>query len=139
VKRLPELVPDSYRRFVVDGLREDYAAVEATLRELGVRASGGSEVPASFYKMWRDWLALPILAQHPFDFGSARFEREAISTLLPATLRYMTSFQPAGELVFLNRALVGHYATLRKMRARVPVQALLRERIPETAPWFAER
>jgi hypothetical protein len=41
--------------------------------------------------------------------------------------------------VFLNRALLGHYATLRAMRAHIPVGALVCARIPETAAWFAER
>ena len=61
-----------------------------------------------------------------------------LTKLVPATMKNMASFQPSKELVFFNRALVGHYATLRKIRARVPVGSILRDRIPETAPWFGE-
>jgi predicted unusual protein kinase regulating ubiquinone biosynthesis (AarF/ABC1/UbiB family) len=138
VKKLAPGVTAGYERLIVEGLRENYGEVEAALRTLGIRKTGGPDVSPEFYKVWRDWLALPILAQNPFDFGSARFEQEVMSKLAPIVLKNMGSFQPSKELVFFNRTLVGHYATLRKLRARVPVGPILRARLPETAPWFAE-
>lgn len=138
VKRLEPSVPSGYGRLIVDGLREDYASVEETLRMLGIRRAEGPSVSQDFYKLWRDWLALPILAAtEPFDFSTAAFEQDVMTKLVPATMRNMTSFQPSRELVFFNRALVGHYATLRKMRARISVGDMLRARFPETSPWFA--
>lgn len=137
VKRLEPKVAEGYKQLIVAGLGEDYQSVEKVLVELGIRRPGGPDVSPDFYKLWRDWLALPVLASHPFDFGTARFEQEMITKLVPATLKRLESFQPSHELVFFNRALVGHYATLRKLRARVPVRACLHARIPETAPWFA--
>jgi predicted unusual protein kinase regulating ubiquinone biosynthesis (AarF/ABC1/UbiB family) len=136
VKRLSPHVADGYRRLIVEGLREDYAQVDEVLLSLGVRRDRGPAVNQEFYKLWRDWLALPVLATNPFDFGAARFEQDVITKLVPATMKHMESFQPSKELVFFNRALVGHYATLRKIRARVPVGQILSERIPEAAPWF---
>jgi len=136
VKRLAPGVAQGYQQLIVQGLREDYGSVEETLRQLGIRRPGGPQVDHDFYKLWRDWLALPVLATNPFDFGAARFEQDVMTKLVPATMKNMASFQPSKELVFFNRALVGHYATLRKIRARVPVGSILRDRIPETAPWF---
>ena len=138
VKQLKQGVADGYRQLIVGGLGEDWSRVEHALLELGVRRATGPRVNDEFYKLWRDWLALPILAANPFDFGSARFEHEMVTKLVPATLKNMASFQPAKELVFFNRALAGHYATLRKIRAHVPVGPILRARFPETAPWFGE-
>ena len=138
VKTLAPGIADGYRALIVEGLAENYGQVDAALRKLGVRRSDGPGVSNDFYKLWRDWLALPILANNPFDFGTAKFEQEVLTKLAPATLKNMASFQPSRELVFFNRALVGHYATLRKLRARIPVHASLRARIPETAAWFAE-
>lgn len=138
VKKLADGVADGYRKLIVEGLREDYTQIDLALRELGIRRPSGPTVSADFYKLWRDWLALPILAQSPFDFGEAKFEQEVLTKLAPAVLKNMASFQPSRELVFFNRALVGHYATLRKIGARIPVQHNLHARIPETAPWFAE-
>jgi predicted unusual protein kinase regulating ubiquinone biosynthesis (AarF/ABC1/UbiB family) len=138
VKQLAPGVADGYRKLIVSGLGEDYDSVEQALLALGVRKAAGPRASDDFYKLWRDWLALPILATNPFDFGTARFEQEMVTKLVPATVRNMASFQPSRELVFFNRALVGHYATLRKIGAHVPVGPILRARIPETAAWFSE-
>lgn len=131
VKQLAPGVADGYRQLVVKGLAEDYDAVEATLRALHVRRAAGGEVPRAFYKRVRDWLALPFLAAETFDFGSARLAQEAWEKLGSESLKQMTAFQPSPEIVFLNRTLGGHYATLRAMRARLPVMSLLRERFSE--------
>jgi predicted unusual protein kinase regulating ubiquinone biosynthesis (AarF/ABC1/UbiB family) len=139
VKTLQAGVADGCKQLLVDGLREDYANMDRTLLALGVRRTGGPKVSPDFYKFWRDWLALPFLAAPLFDFGRANFERDVTTKLLPLALKHIASFRPSRELVFLNRTLLGHYATLRAMRAHIPVGALVGARIPETAPWFAER
>jgi hypothetical protein len=139
VKTLEPGVADGCASLVVAGLGEDYATLEQTLIGLGVRRSSGPSVPAEFYKLWRDWLALPILAADSFDFGTAKLEQDVFTKLLPPSLKYVTSFQPSRELVFLNRTLVGHYQTLRGIRARVPLGPLLAARIPELATWFGSQ
>jgi tRNA A-37 threonylcarbamoyl transferase component Bud32 len=131
VKQLAPGIAAGYAELVRGALAEDYRALEQTLRTLGVRRDAGREVPDAFYKLWRDWLALPLLAAEPFDFGSAHFGQEAVSKLAPESLKYIGSFQPAPEIVFLNRTLGGHYALLRQMRARLPVKSLLRARFPD--------
>jgi hypothetical protein len=136
VKTLEPGVADGCKRLLLAGLREDYAEVDRALRQLDVRRETGPAVAPDFYKIWRDWLALPILAKEVFDFGASNFEREAISKLLPLAMKHMASFHPSRELVFLNRAVLGHYATLRAMRARLPVTSLFCERVPEAAQWL---
>lgn len=131
IKQLAPGIADGVRTLLLSGIAEDYAVLEHTLRALGVRRSAGPDVPEAFYKRWRDWLALPILASESFDFGSARFEQEVISTLGPESIKYWGAFQPSHEMVFLNRTLAGHYAILRRMRARIPVTPFLRARFPE--------
>jgi predicted unusual protein kinase regulating ubiquinone biosynthesis (AarF/ABC1/UbiB family) len=138
VKRLAPGVAEGYRSLVAEGLRENYDRIDEILCALGVRREGGPRVSDDFYKLWRDWLALPILAANPFDFGTAKFEREFLTKLVPATVKHLSSFQPPRELVYFNRMLVGHYATLHKMNARVSVGPSLRARFPETAPWFTK-
>lgn len=131
VKNLEPRVIEGAKQLLLNGLREDYPAVEQSLLQLGVRRASGPAVPVAFYKLWRDWLALPLLASPNFDFGSATLERDAISKLLPASIKHTASFQPSRELVFLNRALVGHFATLRAMPAQLPVTDLFCARVPE--------
>jgi predicted unusual protein kinase regulating ubiquinone biosynthesis (AarF/ABC1/UbiB family) len=138
VKNLEPRVIEAAKQLLVNGLREDYPAVERSLLQLGVRRASGPAVPVEFYKLWRDWLALPLLASPNFDFGSATLERDAITKLLPASIKHTASFQPSRELVFLNRALVGHFATLRAMPAQLPVTDLFCARVPEARAFIAE-
>jgi hypothetical protein len=138
VKNLEPRVIEAAKQLLLNGLREDYPAVEQSLLALGVRRASGPAVPHAFYKLWRDWLALPLLASPRFDFGSATLERDAFVKLLPESIKHTPSFQPSRELVFLNRALVGHFATLRAMPAQLPVLDLFCARVPEAKPLIAQ-
>jgi predicted unusual protein kinase regulating ubiquinone biosynthesis (AarF/ABC1/UbiB family) len=136
VKRLAAGIADSCRELVLHNLREDYPAVERAAVALGIRRMAGPPVPHEFYKRWRDWLALPILAADTYDFGSSRFAQDALALIGPDSLKYLGSFQPSSHMVFLNRTLAGHHATLRRIRARLRVGFMMRTRMPELAPWF---
>ncbi len=46
--------------------------------------------------------------------------------LIPAALKRMDSFQPPPEIIFIDRAIVGHYGNLKKIRARGRPIELLR-------------
>ncbi|MET0388981.1 MAG: AarF/UbiB family protein, partial [Polyangiales bacterium] len=133
VKHLADGIADSARALVVHALREDYAEVDRALLRLGVRKPGKEAVPAAHYKHFRDWLALPLLASDSFAFGRARFERELLTEIVPEALKHVHSFQPAREMVFLNRCLVGQYAQLRAMKATIQVRSRLLDRMPELA------
>jgi predicted unusual protein kinase regulating ubiquinone biosynthesis (AarF/ABC1/UbiB family) len=137
VKELAPHAVDGYRQLIVEGLGENYENIDKVLLQLGVRKPDAAGPTADFYKLWRDWLALPVMASNPFDFGTATFEKEMVTKLVPVTVKNLASFQPSKELVFFNRSLVGHYATLRKMGAHVPVGTVLSDRFPEVAPYFA--
>lgn len=134
VKHLAAGIADAVRALLLQGLAEDYLGMDNTLRELQVRRGDG-EAPLDFYKRARDWLALPFLNAdpEPFDFGTARFVQDAWNNLGADALKYVGMFQPSHETVFLDRMLGGHYGILRRMRARIPVLAVLRERFPEVA------
>lgn len=129
VKTLAPDVMPSYAELVLAGLRRDYRALDDVLTRMGLRVPG-TEPPLDVYAIARDWLALPFMDDETFDFGSARLERDALREVVPAVLQHIDAFRPAGELVFFNRTIAGLYAVLRKMRARVPVQRMLEERVP---------
>ncbi len=127
VKRLQPDVIEAYRTTVRAGLAEDYAGVEAGLRRLGARNLEGPEVPASYYKMWRDIFAKPFVGDAEFDYGASTLHHEALQHIPGFLARYLGSFQPPPELVFLDRVIVGHYGTMRHLRARARFGRLLRE------------
>jgi predicted unusual protein kinase regulating ubiquinone biosynthesis (AarF/ABC1/UbiB family) len=129
VKTLSPDVMPNYVQLVTAGLRRDYVAAEAVLQRMGVRRPGG-DPPIAFYALVRDWLATPFMHSESFDFGTAQLERDALRELLPVVVQHIGAFRVAEELVFFNRTIAGLYAVLRKMRARVPVQRMLSDRIP---------
>jgi len=117
VKHIPERIAAAYGTTIRCGLAEDYAGVEEGLRALGVLNPDGPPVELAFYKPWRDLFALPFLDQGGFDFATAKLHEEVIK-LAPAAIKRMESFQPPAEIIFIDRAIAGHYSNLRKIRSR---------------------
>lgn len=117
VKQIPEQVAWGYAKTVHSGVAEDYDGVEEGLRALGVRNPEGPPVEPEFYKAWRDVLALPFMTGQPIEYAKATIHEEVIK-LLPAAIKRMDSFQPPPDVIFIDRAIVGHYGNLRKIRAR---------------------
>jgi predicted unusual protein kinase regulating ubiquinone biosynthesis (AarF/ABC1/UbiB family) len=125
VKRIPPEIVAAYGATIRHGLAEDYAGVEAGLRALGVRNPEGPPVELAYYKPWRDAFALPFLASELFDFTTAKFHEDLLK-LVPGALKRIESFQPPVELVFIDRAVGGHYGNLRTLGARVRVLERIR-------------
>ena len=130
VKRLDPAIVDAYRDVIVYGIDEDYDVVEDSLQRLGVRNVSGPPVDYSYYKIWRDIFAEPFLKNEVFDYASSTIHDEVVKQI-PGVIKRMSSFQPAKELIFLDRMVAGHYGNLRKLRARVPSLRLLRPLLDE--------
>jgi len=131
IKRLPPEIVAAYRDTIRAALDSDYGGLERALVRLGVRAEGGPTVPPDYYAQWRDVIGQPFLRSGPFDFASSAIQLETLK-LVPAFLaKYSEAFRPPVELVFLNRMVVGHYGTLRKLGAhcelRGPLEAYIRD------------
>jgi predicted unusual protein kinase regulating ubiquinone biosynthesis (AarF/ABC1/UbiB family) len=127
IKRLQPEIVEAYRHTIRSGLAEDYDGVETGLRRLGARNVDGPEVPASYYKMWRDIFARPFVGDVEFDYGSSTLHHDALQHVPGFLAKYLGSFQPPAELVFLDRVVVGHYGTMRRLKARAQFGVLLRE------------
>lgn len=125
VKKLSATVVAAYRDTALAGIEGDYAGVEDGLIRLGARNLEGPPVPLEYYAKWRDVFAKPFLAREPFDFADASMQRDALA-LMPAFLtKYAPAFRPPAELVFLDRAVVGHYGNIRKLGARCELRSRL--------------
>ncbi|MEM6289991.1 MAG: AarF/ABC1/UbiB kinase family protein [Myxococcota bacterium] len=117
VKRLDPGIIDAYLFTVRASLEERYEDVEQGMIRLGARNLEGTPVPPEYYKVWRDIFSKPFQGE-PFDFSEAQLQREAMKHVPGFMAKYLTSFQPPPELVFLDRVVVGHYGTLRRLGAR---------------------
>ncbi len=129
IKELPREIIDTYRDLIVASVYENYDAVEDAVQRLGLRNLDGPPVEHSYYKIWRDCIALPFLESPDFDFRKATMHQEVVK-LIPGTLKVLPSFQPARDLIFLNRTVAGHYANLLRLKTRLPVVSLLEEYVP---------
>ena len=124
VKKLEPDIIAAYRDTIVASLEEDYAAVEDGLIRLGARDLSGPEVPLDYYKRWRDLLAKPLLGDE-YDYGTSDIHHDVLKLVPGFMAKYLRSFQPPAELVFVDRAVVGHYGTLRHLGSRGNFRALL--------------
>jgi predicted unusual protein kinase regulating ubiquinone biosynthesis (AarF/ABC1/UbiB family) len=125
VKRLDPDVVAAYRATIRAGLEEDYAGVEAGLVRLGARNLDGPPVPFDYYKMWRDIFARPFVGDAPFDYGHATMHHDALKHVPGFLTRHVASFSPPAEVMFLDRIVVGHYGTMRRLGARGRFRDLL--------------
>lgn len=141
VKRLPREIIRAYRDTIVAGKAEDYDALEQGLIDLGVRRTSGPPVEAAYYKQWRDIFTEPFFAQAVYDYGDADIH-DRVMKMVPGAMKRISSFQPAKELIFVDRMVVGHYGNMRTLRSRIPVLGILEpylERFdPDTLPGVVE-
>ena len=117
VKTLDPEIVEAYIFAVRAALEERYEDVEEGMIRLGARNLDGTPVPPEYYKVWRDLLGAPLLGM--YDYGEAQLQRDAMKLVPGFMTKYLTSFQPPPELVFLDRVVVGHYGTLRRLGAQV--------------------
>lgn len=108
---------EAWKHTLVSAVRENYEEVEKGMIALGARNPNGPPVEPSFYKVWRDIFIQPFDAEdQPFEFASATIH-EDIRRQVVQFLKVLNSFQPPVELVFIDRAIGGHYGTLRRLEA----------------------
>jgi predicted unusual protein kinase regulating ubiquinone biosynthesis (AarF/ABC1/UbiB family) len=124
VKQIPDHIIDAYGATIRCGLEEDYAGVERGLDALGVLNPDGPRVELEYYKGWRDIFAVPFLASDTFDYAKSTIHDDVIKKV-PGALKRIESFQPPSDLVFIDRAIAGHYGNLRKIGARGRFLAML--------------
>lgn len=111
VKRISEEDLAIFRRTMRAALEGDYRALEAGLRELGIRKEGGPEVSDDFYEGWVS-LILPAFDEKPFDFSRSRMHIHLAMRTRETPWKYLESFQPSARTLLVDRVLGGHYWTM---------------------------
>jgi predicted unusual protein kinase regulating ubiquinone biosynthesis (AarF/ABC1/UbiB family) len=124
VKEAPRTVVVNYFRTLKAALESDWSGVEQGLVDLGARDLGGPEIdPPTFYPPWRDALLLPFMVES-FDYGSSTLH-EGVKKILPSSLTKLLAFRPPPDVVYIDRAVLGHYGNLRHLRARLSPRKLV--------------
>ncbi|NOY26808.1 MAG: AarF/ABC1/UbiB kinase family protein [Oligoflexia bacterium] len=122
VKNLPDRVVDSTREILRGARDRDYGQLDRAMHDLGPLRPERS-IPSDYYDRWLHAIA-PPLDEEVYDFGRADLA-DRVKKLIPSAVKRAHWWQPAPEVVILDRMLAGHYDNLRTMRARVPARRLM--------------
>ncbi|WP_210404934.1 AarF/ABC1/UbiB kinase family protein [Hahella sp. CCB-MM4] len=122
VKKLKPEIVDAYKKALVAGLNEDYDALDHYLIDLGVRVGDMPSVDEDYYAMWRDIFIVPFADRdRHYDFAEANLHKQ-VASKASTIFKYMESFKPPVESIFIDRMIAGHYW----MMKRLGVQAAFR-------------
>lgn len=124
-KRLRADIIAAYKDMIVEGIAENWDAVDDALLRLGLRRPSGPRPENEFYKRWRDTFADPFLNVAIYDYGRSTLHDEVVK-LIPASVKRLSSFQAATELIFLDRTVVGHYGNTRILESRIATWTILK-------------
>lgn len=137
-KRLRPDIIAAYKDMIVEGIAENWDAVDQALLQLGLRRPNGPRPDDEFYKRWRDTFANPFLDVAIYDYARSTLHDEVVK-LIPASVKRMASFQAATELIFLDRTVIGHYGNTRILGSRVPTWTILKGYLDEFGGTFPAR
>lgn len=109
----PEIV-EFFRNITLAALDKNYAAIENELVRLGIRNTENvPHIPEDFYAPFVE-VALKAFSATPFDFGSAKLHEDVVKHSRRA-LKYWNAFQPSPDTLLVDRAIGGHYWTLKEL------------------------
>ncbi|EDY85545.1 ABC-1 domain protein [gamma proteobacterium HTCC5015] len=114
IKKLDPHVVDHYRHIVIAGLEGDYEALDQHLIKLGGRIASGPSVEDEYYDLWREIFLRPFFSNGPFDFAASTMHEDVVKNI-PSAMKRMNSFQPVVGTAFIDRAVSGHYQTMRSL------------------------
>lgn len=126
VKKLEPRVVSIYRDLADSMYRENYIRSDEMLELLGARIPNSPVVPEEFYAEWREILLAPFIEGEFYDYGESSIHERAKERAVSA-VKYVNSFQPSADLVFIDRVLVGLHNNFRTFGPRVRWHDLLRE------------
>lgn len=114
IKRLDPHIVKHYRDIIVAGLSGDLDQLDNSLIAIGGRIAKGPKIEDEYYELWREIFLRPFLTDDPFDFATATMHEDVVKHI-PGAMKRMDSLQPVVETAFIDRAVGGHYNTMREL------------------------
>ncbi|MCX7070999.1 MAG: AarF/UbiB family protein [Gammaproteobacteria bacterium] len=125
VKRLSRPVADRVVALLNAAHASRWDELHGHLTALGGISDGvTTDQLTAFYRELAELILGRLAEAETFDFDDARFITD-IRGAIKRNLGLSFKFKPVSDLLFVLRALSGHYWILRALRARVPVIAIL--------------
>lgn len=117
----PETVA-ALRKTTQAALAKDYPALELALIELGVRnTETGPALPPDFYAPWAG-IATQAFSDTPFNFADATLHEEIVKQVRKS-LKYWDAFRASPDNMMVDRAIGGHYWTLKQLGVNAAFRA----------------
>ncbi|HDZ39536.1 MAG TPA: AarF/ABC1/UbiB kinase family protein, partial [Marinobacter sp.] len=114
VKKLKPEIVEAYRNAIIAALDQDYKALDAYLIDLGARVGSQPAIDEAYYAMWRDILVVPFNSEQPYDFGESSIHKH-VAAKTSTVFKYLDSFKPPVESIFIDRMIAGHYWMLKRL------------------------
>ncbi|WP_100638562.1 ABC1 kinase family protein [Marinobacter salexigens] len=132
VKKLKPEIVQAYRNAVTAALAEDYKALDAYLIDLGARVQSQPAIDEAYYAMWRDILVVPFDSEQPYDFGESSIHKR-VAAKTSTVFKYLDSFKPPVESIFIDRMIAGHYWMLKRLGVQAAFGEELRRYLAESS------
>ncbi|MBK1885273.1 ABC1 kinase family protein [Marinobacter sp. DY40_1A1] len=130
VKKLKPEIVEAYRNAVTAALAEDYKALDSYLIDLGARVGSQPAIDEAYYAMWRDILVVPFDSEQPYDFGESSIHK-SVAAKTSTVFKYLDSFKPPVESIFIDRMIAGHYWMLKRLGVQAAFGEELRKYLAE--------
>jgi predicted unusual protein kinase regulating ubiquinone biosynthesis (AarF/ABC1/UbiB family) len=125
VKRVPEVMSDGYAalvRAVIDDHRE---AIPTLLKRIGFYKTSGEPVPREICDSYVDLFGQIVREDPPYVFGEDEEMYRKIMDLGAANWSEATDVYLPQDIIFIDRALAGHFGNLNRLQAAGPWRDLL--------------
>lgn len=114
VKHIKPEIVEALRKVTLAAMARDYAALDRSLIELGVRNTAtGPVLPVDFYVPWAT-ITNKAFSDTPFDFAAATLHEDIVRQLRHS-IKYWEAFRPSPDNMLVDRAIGGHYWTLKQL------------------------
>ena len=114
IKQIKPEIVESFRKTTQASLAGDYHALERALIGMGVRnTENAPHIGPDFYEPWTT-IIMKAFSDQPYDFGDSKLHEEVVARARKS-LKYWDAFQPSADTMLVNRAIGGHYWTLKEL------------------------
>jgi predicted unusual protein kinase regulating ubiquinone biosynthesis (AarF/ABC1/UbiB family) len=132
VKKIKPEIVAALRRSTYAAIKEDFAELDRALISLGVRnTENAPHMPADFYAPWAT-IVQRAFSDTPFDFGNATLH-EDVMRLARQSLKHWEAFRPSPDTMLVDRAIGGHYWTLKQLGVNTAFREALYRNLERTA------
>lgn len=125
VKRIQPETIEKLRALIKDVMDGQLETIDAHLRKIGARTPDSADIPSSYYREWLDIVMEPFKDNTPFDFSKSRIHTRAARKAQADAMKYLGSFQPSPDTMYVDRVLTGHYWTLIDMGVHAAFRPLI--------------